>query len=107
MGQSESEPQDEQEDAALTAVLPNLKLFVENQLQTSMVEALTRQPRDTTLHAERDIELAKLPEGTLNNIKCRYFLQGGMGTAHPHASAGHAVGAAVQARAGRGGGKLW
>nr|XP_048690155.1 patatin-like phospholipase domain-containing protein 6 isoform X6 [Caretta caretta] len=37
MGQSESEPQDEQEDAALTAVLPNLKLFVEDQLQTSMV----------------------------------------------------------------------
>ncbi|XP_032624284.1 patatin-like phospholipase domain-containing protein 6 isoform X9 [Chelonoidis abingdonii] len=37
MGQSESEPQDEQEDAVLTAVLPNLKLFVEDQLQTSMV----------------------------------------------------------------------
>ncbi|XP_039369857.1 patatin-like phospholipase domain-containing protein 6 isoform X3 [Mauremys reevesii] len=37
MGQSESEPQNEQEDAALTAVLPNLKLFVEDQLQTSMV----------------------------------------------------------------------
>ncbi|XP_037739766.1 patatin-like phospholipase domain-containing protein 6 isoform X7 [Chelonia mydas] len=37
MGQSESEPQDEQEDAALTAMLPNLKLFVEDQLQTSMV----------------------------------------------------------------------
>ncbi|CAM5117004.1 unnamed protein product [Natator depressus] len=37
MGQSESKPQDEQEDAALTAVLPNLKLFVEDQLQTSMV----------------------------------------------------------------------
>ncbi|XP_043362671.1 patatin-like phospholipase domain-containing protein 6 [Dermochelys coriacea] len=37
MGQSESEPQDEQEDAALTAVLPNLKLFVEDQLQTSVV----------------------------------------------------------------------
>ncbi|XP_065432380.1 patatin-like phospholipase domain-containing protein 6 isoform X8 [Chrysemys picta bellii] len=37
MGQSESEPQDEQEDAALIAVLPNLKLFVEDQLQTSMV----------------------------------------------------------------------
>lgn len=36
------------------------------------VEALTRQPRATTVHAVRDSELAKLPEGTLNNIKRRY-----------------------------------
>ncbi|KFU87334.1 Neuropathy target esterase, partial [Chaetura pelagica] len=36
------------------------------------VEALTRQPRATTGHAVRDTELAKLPEGTLNNIKRRY-----------------------------------
>lgn len=37
-----------------------------------VVEALTRQPRATTIHAVRDTELAKLPEGTLNNIKRRY-----------------------------------
>ncbi|XP_072104198.1 patatin-like phospholipase domain-containing protein 6 isoform X2 [Mobula birostris] len=37
-----------------------------------VVEALTRQPRATTMHAVRDSELAKLPEGTLNNIKRRY-----------------------------------
>ncbi|XP_068277785.1 patatin-like phospholipase domain-containing protein 6 isoform X6 [Nyctibius grandis] len=37
-----------------------------------VVEALTRQPRATTVHAVRDTELAKLPEGTLNNIKRRY-----------------------------------
>uniref|UniRef100_A0ABM5FQN8 Patatin-like phospholipase domain-containing protein 6 isoform X5 n=1 Tax=Pogona vitticeps TaxID=103695 RepID=A0ABM5FQN8_9SAUR len=37
MGQSESEPQEEQEDATLTAVLSNIKLFLEDQLQTSMV----------------------------------------------------------------------
>lgn len=37
MGQSESEPQKEQEDATLTAVLSNIKLFLEDQLQTSMV----------------------------------------------------------------------
>ncbi|XP_063150549.1 patatin-like phospholipase domain-containing protein 6 isoform X8 [Candoia aspera] len=37
MGQSESEPQEEQEDATLTVVLSNIKLFVEDQLQTSMV----------------------------------------------------------------------
>ncbi|XP_010016915.1 PREDICTED: neuropathy target esterase, partial [Nestor notabilis] len=37
-----------------------------------VVEALTRQPRATTVHAVRDSELAKLPEGTLNNIKRRY-----------------------------------
>lgn len=36
------------------------------------VEALTRQARATTVHAVRDTELAKLPEGTLNNIKRRY-----------------------------------
>uniref|UniRef100_A0A4W3I9I1 lysophospholipase n=1 Tax=Callorhinchus milii TaxID=7868 RepID=A0A4W3I9I1_CALMI len=37
-----------------------------------VVEALTHQPRATTMHAVRDTELAKLPEGTLNNIKRRY-----------------------------------
>lgn len=36
------------------------------------MEALTRQPRATTVHAVRDTELVKLPEGTLNNIKRRY-----------------------------------
>ncbi|KAG8130071.1 hypothetical protein E2320_016647, partial [Naja naja] len=36
------------------------------------VEALTHQVRATTVHAVRDTELAKLPEGTLNNIKRRY-----------------------------------
>ncbi|XP_061438750.1 patatin-like phospholipase domain-containing protein 6 isoform X13 [Rhineura floridana] len=37
-----------------------------------VVEALTHQARATTVHAVRDTELAKLPEGTLNNIKRRY-----------------------------------
>uniref|UniRef100_A0A3B4EYN7 lysophospholipase n=1 Tax=Pundamilia nyererei TaxID=303518 RepID=A0A3B4EYN7_9CICH len=37
-----------------------------------VVEALTKQPRATTVHAVRDTELVKLPEGTLNNIKRRY-----------------------------------
>uniref|UniRef100_A0A8C2EV76 lysophospholipase n=1 Tax=Cyprinus carpio TaxID=7962 RepID=A0A8C2EV76_CYPCA len=37
-----------------------------------VVEALTRQPRATTVHAVSDTELVKLPEGTLNNIKRRY-----------------------------------
>ncbi|XP_067877117.1 LOW QUALITY PROTEIN: patatin-like phospholipase domain-containing protein 6 [Heterodontus francisci] len=37
-----------------------------------VVEALTHQPRATTMHAVRDTELAKLPEGTLNDIKRRY-----------------------------------
>ncbi|KPP66593.1 neuropathy target esterase-like [Scleropages formosus] len=37
-----------------------------------VVEALTHQPRATTVHAVRDTELVKLPEGTLNNIKRRY-----------------------------------
>ncbi|PWA14975.1 hypothetical protein CCH79_00014231 [Gambusia affinis] len=36
------------------------------------VEALTKQPRATTVHAVRDTELVKLPEGALNNIKRRY-----------------------------------
>ncbi len=36
------------------------------------MEALTKQPRATTVHAVRDTELVKLPEGTLNNIKRRY-----------------------------------
>lgn len=36
------------------------------------VEALTKQPRATTVHAVRDTELVKLPEGTLNHIKRRY-----------------------------------
>nr|XP_005994513.1 PREDICTED: patatin-like phospholipase domain-containing protein 7 isoform X2 [Latimeria chalumnae] len=37
-----------------------------------VVEALTHQPRATTVHAVRDSELAKLPEGALNFIKRRY-----------------------------------
>ncbi|XP_043970508.1 patatin-like phospholipase domain-containing protein 6 isoform X2 [Gambusia affinis] len=37
-----------------------------------VVEALTKQPRATTVHAVRDTELVKLPEGALNNIKRRY-----------------------------------
>ncbi|XP_028329606.1 neuropathy target esterase isoform X1 [Gouania willdenowi] len=37
-----------------------------------VVEALTKQPRATTVHAVRDTELVKLPEGTLNSIKRRY-----------------------------------
>ncbi|KAK1155795.1 patatin-like phospholipase domain-containing protein 7 [Acipenser oxyrinchus oxyrinchus] len=37
-----------------------------------VVEALTHQPRATTVHAVRDSELAKLPEGALNSIKRRY-----------------------------------
>ncbi|XP_029470328.1 patatin-like phospholipase domain-containing protein 7 isoform X3 [Rhinatrema bivittatum] len=37
-----------------------------------VVEALTHQPRATTVHAVRDSELAKLPEGALTFIKRRY-----------------------------------
>ncbi|XP_072908301.1 patatin-like phospholipase domain-containing protein 7 [Hemitrygon akajei] len=37
-----------------------------------VVEALTRQPCATTVHAVRDSELAKLPKGALNSIKRRY-----------------------------------
>uniref|UniRef100_A0A4W3GQS8 lysophospholipase n=1 Tax=Callorhinchus milii TaxID=7868 RepID=A0A4W3GQS8_CALMI len=37
-----------------------------------VVEALTHQPSATTVHAVRDSELAKLPEGALNSIKRRY-----------------------------------
>ena len=36
------------------------------------VETLTRQARATTVHAIRDSELAKLPEGALNSIKRQY-----------------------------------
>lgn len=36
------------------------------------VEALTHLDRATTVHAVRDSELAKLPQGTLNCIKRRY-----------------------------------
>lgn len=43
-----------------------------NSYFVSQVEALTRQPRATTVHAVRDTELAKLPEGTLGHIKRRY-----------------------------------
>lgn len=45
---------------------------VVNSYFVSQVEALTRQPRATTVHAVRDTELAKLPEGTLGHIKRRY-----------------------------------
>ncbi|XP_034047763.1 patatin-like phospholipase domain-containing protein 7 isoform X2 [Thalassophryne amazonica] len=37
-----------------------------------VVEALTHQNRATTVHAVRDSELAKLPEGALNSIKRRF-----------------------------------
>ncbi|MBN3292972.1 PLPL7 protein, partial [Polypterus senegalus] len=37
-----------------------------------VVEALTHQPCATTVHAVRDSELAKLPEGALSSIKRRY-----------------------------------
>ncbi|XP_078498232.1 patatin-like phospholipase domain-containing protein 7 isoform X2 [Lissotriton helveticus] len=37
-----------------------------------VVEALTHQPRATTVHAVRDSELAKLPEGALSSIKRKY-----------------------------------
>ncbi|XP_040081590.1 patatin-like phospholipase domain-containing protein 7 isoform X2 [Oryx dammah] len=37
-----------------------------------VVETLTRQARATTVHAVRDSELAKLPEGALNSIKRQY-----------------------------------
>nr|XP_033815856.1 patatin-like phospholipase domain-containing protein 7 [Geotrypetes seraphini] len=37
-----------------------------------VIEALTHQPRATTVHAVRDSELAKLPEGALTFIKRRY-----------------------------------
>ncbi|XP_072285464.1 patatin-like phospholipase domain-containing protein 7 isoform X5 [Pyxicephalus adspersus] len=37
-----------------------------------VVEALTHQPRATTVHAVRDSELAKLPEGALTSIKRKY-----------------------------------
>ncbi|KAJ8413821.1 hypothetical protein AAFF_G00064190 [Aldrovandia affinis] len=37
-----------------------------------VVEALTQQNRATTVHAVRDSELAKLPEGALSSIKRKY-----------------------------------
>ncbi|XP_027505791.1 patatin-like phospholipase domain-containing protein 7 isoform X2 [Corapipo altera] len=37
-----------------------------------VVEALTHQPRATTVHAVRDSELAKLPEGALISIKRKF-----------------------------------
>uniref|UniRef100_A0A8B9GCY7 lysophospholipase n=1 Tax=Amazona collaria TaxID=241587 RepID=A0A8B9GCY7_9PSIT len=37
-----------------------------------VVEALTNQPRATTVHAVRDSELAKLPEGALVSIKRKF-----------------------------------
>ncbi|NXK94869.1 PLPL7 protein, partial [Formicarius rufipectus] len=37
-----------------------------------VVEALTQQPRATTVHAVRDSELAKLPEGALISIKRKF-----------------------------------
>ncbi|XP_055397671.1 patatin-like phospholipase domain-containing protein 7 isoform X4 [Bubalus kerabau] len=37
-----------------------------------VVETLTHQARATTVHAIRDSELAKLPEGALNSIKRQY-----------------------------------
>lgn len=49
------------------------------------VEALTHQNRATTVHAVRDSELAKLPEGALSSIK-RKFPQVGGGFALPPAA---------------------
>ncbi|XP_063787736.1 patatin-like phospholipase domain-containing protein 6 isoform X2 [Pseudophryne corroboree] len=37
-----------------------------------MVEALTHQPRSTSVHAVRDSELAKVPDGAMSYIKRRY-----------------------------------
>nr|XP_060613420.1 patatin-like phospholipase domain-containing protein 7 isoform X2 [Anolis sagrei ordinatus] len=37
-----------------------------------VVEALTHQPRATSVHAVRDSELAKLPEGALTSIKRKF-----------------------------------
>ncbi|KAM4662641.1 LOW QUALITY PROTEIN: patatin-like phospholipase domain-containing protein 7 [Discoglossus pictus] len=37
-----------------------------------VVEALTHQPRATTVHAVRDSELAKLPEGALTSVKRKF-----------------------------------
>uniref|UniRef100_A0A3B5A8Y3 Patatin-like phospholipase domain-containing protein 7 n=1 Tax=Stegastes partitus TaxID=144197 RepID=A0A3B5A8Y3_9TELE len=39
---------------------------------TKQVEALTHQNRATTVHAVRDSELAKLPEGALSSIKRKF-----------------------------------
>lgn len=41
-------------------------------LWINQVETLTHMNRATTVHAVRDSELAKLPEGALNSIKRRY-----------------------------------
>lgn len=38
----------------------------------TQVEALTHQNRATTVHAVRDSELAKLPEGALSSIKRKF-----------------------------------
>uniref|UniRef100_A0A8C0C2I1 lysophospholipase n=1 Tax=Buteo japonicus TaxID=224669 RepID=A0A8C0C2I1_9AVES len=55
-----------------------------------VVEALTRQPRATTVHAVRDSELAKLPEGALTSIKRKFpqvrklkMVLSFLGTGHP------------------------
>lgn len=42
------------------------------------VEALTHQNRATTVHAVRDSELAKLPEGALSSIKRKFPQVGGV-----------------------------
>ena len=41
------------------------------------VEALTNQNRATTVHAVRDSELAKLPQGALSSIKRKFPQVGG------------------------------
>ncbi|EHB05245.1 Neuropathy target esterase [Heterocephalus glaber] len=58
--------------SAPTVGLPAQAHLVKHALTPRQVEALTRQPRATTVHAVRDTELAKLPEGTLGHIKRRY-----------------------------------
>lgn len=46
--------------------------IVADALSLLQVEALTHQPRATTVHAVRDSELAKLPEGALISIKRKF-----------------------------------
>uniref|UniRef100_A0A8C0VUA8 lysophospholipase n=1 Tax=Cyanistes caeruleus TaxID=156563 RepID=A0A8C0VUA8_CYACU len=48
-----------------------------------VVEALTHQPRATTVHAVRDSELAKLPEGALISIKRKFPQVFSLWTGHP------------------------
>ncbi|KAJ8283469.1 hypothetical protein COCON_G00023190 [Conger conger] len=65
--------QDDQSDCTYIVLNGRLRSVIRKANgKKELVEALTRQPRATTVHAVRDTELVKLPEGTLNNIKRRY-----------------------------------